>query len=245
MSKKEVIKKEEITEKKKDSNNTCLDIDKQDKIKTISKIIYILARIFRVLIPIGIVVIGILMIVTPVVVKNIKFENDSVDFFGEKLTYQNNGDDVGLYLGDAKIGTLAEDEKVLFDQGVQKLSETNMTKLFCYMELSLAFTIAVVIFTYFIFCNVEKLFVNIHDKSTPFIEDNLEFLRKIAKYSLISVIISFVCEILFTSIFSSSIMNFSLSEVVLVLVLYVITYIFEYACILQNKSKNTMYDNNI
>ena len=70
---------------------------------------------------------------------------------------------------------------------------------------------------------------------------NLGYLQKITKLSLISVIVTVACDVLSLIFFGSSIIEFDLSDLVIVLLLYVITYIFEYACMLQNRSKSVMF----
>ena len=86
------------------------------------------------------------------------------------------------------------------------------------------------------------LFVNISEKDTPFTEENSDYINKIAYLSLVTVLISFVADIVSSLFFKDSMVSFNLSRVIYVLILYIIAYIFEYACILQKESKKNIYE---
>ena len=86
------------------------------------------------------------------------------------------------------------------------------------------------------------LFVNICKNETPFTNENSDYLDKIAYLTLITVIITLVSDIISSIFFKTSMIHISLSSVIMVLGLYTVDYIFEYACILQKNSKNKMYE---
>ena len=241
MAKKDDTKKEVVEEKKK-TVTVELDKDKLERTRTFSKILYILARIAKVFMVLGVIGMALLMAITPVVVKNFKVEGNTINAFGQKVTYKEKDDKFNLYFGDVEIGSLTSEEKVSFDYVLKELENTNIAKAFGFLEFALVCETAVLVILYFVFKYLDKLFVNICNSDTPFTNDNLEYLQKITKLIFITVIISFAGDLLSTMFFSSSMVSFNLSTLVLVLVLYVITYIFEYACMLQNKSKAVMFD---
>lgn len=240
MAKKEDTKKEIVEEKKK-TVTVNLDKNKLERTKTFSRILYILVRIEKVFMALGVIGMAILMVATPVVVKNVSVDGKVINAFGQKISYKDDGDTIGLYFGNVEIETLTNEEKVGFDYAVKELANTNIAKVFGFFEFALVGGIAMLVIMYIILNYLAKLFSSFFTNNTPFTNDNLEYLQRIAKLTLITVIISFSFELLSTIIFSSSMISFSISSLVLVLVLYVITYIFEYACMLQKKSKAIMF----
>jgi hypothetical protein len=234
--------KKPVVEKKKTNDKLKLEKNKQERLKTLSKIIYILARIGKILSIIAIVGLLLCVILTPVVVKNIKFEDQTVTMFGNELKYETNGNQVDLYIDNVIVGSMTSDEKVSFDMIISKLEDTDMTKSFAFIELALIAGSAIMFIFYFILRYVDMLFVNISEKDTPFTEENSDYINKIAYLSLVTVLISFVTDIVSSLFFKDSMVSFNLSRVIYVLILYIIAYIFEYACILQKESKKNIYE---
>ena len=234
--------KKPVVEKKKTNDELKLEKNKQERLKTLSKIIYILARIGKILSIIAIVGLLLCVILTPVVVKNIKFEDQTVTMFGNELKYETNGNQVDLYIDNVIVGSMTSDEKVGFDMIISKLEDTDMTKSFAFIELALIAGSAIMFIFYFILRYVDMLFVNISEKDTPFTEENSDYINKIAYLSLVTVLISFVADIVSSLLFKDSMVSFNLSRVIYVLILYIIAYIFEYACILQKESKKNIYE---
>ena len=233
--------KKEVTEKKKTKSNVKLSRDKQEKVRTLSKIIYILARILKVFMIIGVVGIIIAMIFTPVIVKNVKIEDNAITLFGNKVDYKVTDDRVDIMMGNIAIGSLTEDEKIGFDYVISELDNMDFTRTFAYVEIGLLVGGAILIFSYYILKYTDNLFVNIHSNDTPFTEENLNYIKKIAYFTLVTVIVSMVGDVLSTLFFDNSIISVDLMVLAFAALLYVISYIFEYACILQKNSKVTMY----
>lgn len=231
--KEKVVKKKEIVK---------LEKDKQDKLKTLSKITYIIAKISKVLAIIGIVGMAIAMIFTPVLVKNIKIENGSIEVFGDKVEYVPNDGKMEIVVNNTNVGTLTDDEKLAFDYVLKELENTNMTKTFAFAELTLVFGIATMIVFFFVMQHVDKLFINIHDLDTPFNQDNLNHVKRIAYLSLILLILSVASNFISSLFVKSDALEISFVSITGVIVLYIISYVFEYACILQKDSKATIYD---
>lgn len=234
--------KKPVVEKKKTNDKLKLEKNKQERLKTLSKIIYILARIGKILSIIAIVGLLLCVVLTPVVVKNIKFEDQKITMFGNELKYETNGNQVDLYIDNVIVGSMTSDEKVSFDMIISKLEDTDMTKSFAFIELALIAGSAIMFIFYFILRYVDMLFVNISEKDTPFTEENSDYINKIAYLSLVTVLISFVADIVSSLFFKDSMVSFNLSRVIYVLILYIIAYIFEYACILQKESKKNIYE---
>ena len=228
---------------KKNKGNVKFDKEKQQRIKFFSKFISILAILGKVVVSISIIGLLIAMVATPVLVKNIKVNEDSLEIFSNKVTYENKDNKIDLKIGDTIIGTLDNDEIAAFNLIISELKNTNIPKAFGYLELYLASTIAVLVLTYLALSHTEKLFNNIHNDNTPFTLDNVNHIKKVAYFLIAIIITSFVCELLSSLIFNYGIFgNVNIPSLLFVLIVITISYIFEYGYELQKNSKARMYD---
>ncbi len=232
-------KKEKVEKVKKENIN--LPKEKQGRLKTYSKIIYILTRIAKVCLIIGIAFLALTMIIAPVLVKNIKIENGTIEVFDNKLEYVERDGKVALEIKGEPIGTLTSEEKVSFDYIIKELENANISKTFAYIEITIALGVVAMFVLYFILKRIDKLFTNIHDFDTPFNDANLEHIRKIAYLSLALIIVRFVSDLFSQLVLDSKTVNVDIVSIVTVMIIYVGSLVFEYACNLQKESKATIY----
>lgn len=229
------------TEKKK-TNNVKFDKDKQQKMKFLSKFIYILAKIGRIITIIGGVFLLLAMAITPVLVGNISIKDNSITIFGEKVEYENHEDEIVISVKGVKVGSITGDDMVKFNLATNELDKINIPKLFSYVEFALVTSVAIMVLTYFILLYLEKLFRNIYNNETPFTLDNINYIKKIAYLLIAIVATSFVCDLISTAIFDYAISaKIDLTSLIYVLIIFSIAYIFEYGYELQKNSKATMY----
>ena len=95
-----------------------------------------------------------------------------------------------------------------------------------------------------LFQKLEKLFINIHDNDTPFVKENINYIKKIALYLLLLTltpdVIGFTVELVYSKNLSVSI---SVIEYVYVGIVYILSYIFDYGYQIQLDSNGRMYGN--
>lgn len=227
---------------KKKTNNVKFDKDKQKKMKFLSKFIYILAKIGKVITIIAGVCLLLAMAITPVLVGNISIKDNSITIFGEKVEYENHEDEIVISVKGVKVGSITGDDMTKFDLATGELEKINIPKLFSYVEFALVTSVALMVLTYFILLYLEKLFVNIYNDETPFTLDNINYIKKIAYLLIAIVATSFVCDLISTAIFDYAISaKIDLTSLIYVLIIFSIAYIFEYGYELQKNSKATMY----
>jgi len=95
---------------------------------------------------------------------------------------------------------------------------------------------------FFIFKYIEKLFVNIHNDDTPFTLENVGYIRKIALFLIIAILASTVLGVLFQAILKVDMnVGIELMDLVLVLIIFSLAYIFEYGYEIQLDSNGAMY----
>ena len=216
--------------------------EKQKKVKGLSKAIMIIAKIAKVFVVIGAVCIALAATVVPIVCANVKVENNELKVFGEVVKYERNENEVTF--------THKEDiEKVTKESDVQTLNkvlkfaeENDMKKVIVLSEMAFAFLAGILVVTIMLLDNIIKLFTNIHDGETPFTLENIAHINNIAKLLIIAAIIKFVgggiAEAFYDEVFD---INFSLNDILYILIIYCLSYIFEYGYEIQLDSKGKMY----
>ena len=89
---------------------------------------------------------------------------------------------------------------------------------------------------------VEKLFNNINNGDTPFTLENVEHIKKIAYIMIALIILPNVTGAIFELILRQDLnVSFEAFNLVEILILFVISYIFEYGYEIQLDSKGRMY----
>ena len=221
----------------------ALEKEKQSKVKVLSKILYIVAKIGKILSYIAIPFMILAMVIVPILLDNIEFK-------GNKLKVKNTTQTVSL---------IEKNDKLIIDVNGSKVVEiTNLddvdkvkgvfndnlkTSILVYSEITLVFELVLIILVILMLRHVEKLFKNINKESTPFTMDNVNHIKKIAIIAIVSIILPIILDIIINVIlkgnFNINITSTSLFEI---LCLFILSYIFEYGYKLQQNSKLTMYD---
>lgn len=237
--------KEKKEEKKKGTikkvKPACFDKKKQNVIKTLSNVVYILAKVFKVFVIIGIVFSLFGMIITPAFIKNIDVSDDSINVFGYKISFENTSDDkIVIKHDNLKLVELGS-EDIYSKKIINEINEDNKSKIFSFFELNLLVTTFTLMLSYFMLTYIEKLFMNIYKEDTPFTEENLSYVREILVLYIVCACIPIVSSLLSEAFFGYSNNNSSF-PITLIFVLFVGVYLFEYACILQKNSKLKMYE---
>ena len=213
--------------------------EKQLKMKRLSRNIYIIARIGKILSMIGLVVVIATMIILPIAGSKLNIEENYIIFNGHHYSYEI--DDINrlsLYDGDKKM-TINIDSKTSIKEYMKNVSMTELVFNGEIIAVSIAITVGFVIL---LLQNLEKLFINIYEGDTPFTLENVQFIKKIAMYIALVIVFPFVSGILF-ALFSHIDMNieFEMMSAVIVLIVFSMAYIFEYGYEIQLDSKGRMY----
>ena len=234
--KKTKTKKEEVSEVK-------FDLDKQSKVKFFSKFIYILAKIGKVCSILVAVCLLIGVIVAPVFTKNIKIENNELYVFNEKIHYVHDKNDIILKYNNLDIGTISGEEATDFDIAINELSNVNIASMFGVVEFYLVVALAMCVVVYMLFNYLDKLFKNIHNLDTPFTEENINYVKKITYLVIVLVVGPYICGLIGQILVKSKMIHFEIDLIYLlyILILFSITYIFEYGYELQKDTKAKIY----
>ena len=240
-------KEKNIIEEKKDIKDYSIEKEDQKRLKGISKFIYIVTKIVKVFAIIGIVGLIIAMIAVPIVTSNIKTEKQEdknvLKVFDTNVYYTRSESRIELYEKDKiedKTIIKSQDEVKTLNKVFDYLEENDMTKVTIFIEIEFVLFIAILIVEILILNKVYKFFKNIHDKSSPFIEENIDLLKNIGKLLIINIVITFVISMI-SSIILDSTININSGTIYEILGVFVLMYIFKYGYKMQKETKGKIY----
>ena len=215
--------------------------EKQEKVKILSKIISIIAIIGKVFSIIAVPFILLSMILIPLILNNIDIKDNKIIFNGDEvIELIEDGDKLSLKYDDEIINV--EDNSEYLVELKNVVQDNSKGYIIIYVEFIFVVALVVLSLMFIVFHHLEKLFKNIHDEYTPFTLINVDHIKKIA-YLLIAVIaVPLVSEILFGVIFKRDLnIGMSVTNILEILFLFVMAYIFEYGYEIQLDSKGKMY----
>ena len=218
--------------------------DEQNKIKGLSKLLYVLGRIGKIVSRVGICIIVFIMIMFSVLFSNIEFKDNTIIEKGNiiKINKLDNNTIRFSLQGneDVVITDFEEDEVEKFEKIISKMS---LSSFIIYFDGGLLLIAICLLLTNFVFGHFEKLFMNIYDGETPFTMDNVKHIKKMVYFMIGCIISSSLGSFLLsTALGSESISDFTMYNITEILFLYAIAYIFEYGYKIQKDSKGVMYN---
>lgn len=198
--------------------------EKQRKMKGISKVIYTVSKIGK-----GIALV--FSILLTIIALAVPFMVNKIEIIENNIQYDN-----------IKIGLLENNQEL--EIATNFLNNHSNIEVVIYTEIILICLIISIILLYFILKTLEKLFKNIFNNETPFTMENVNYIKSIAKYSIIYIIFPIVSGYI-VSIFSNLELGIEIEliDIIFVLIIYSISFIFEYGYEIQQDSKGVMYDN--
>lgn len=211
--------------------------EKQGKVKGVSKAIYIIAEVGKILCSILLVIVLIGIIAVPILAYNIELqENNKIEIFGTEFKYQIRDEKMILEQngGEIVLGLVGED--INMDEVLNKLKDSSKTTIIVLCEVLLICSILVLVCTYNIYKNLNILFINIYNEDTPFTRENVKSIKKIAIYIIVTTILPSISK-------NNITIGINLMEVLYILVLFCLSYVFEYGYEIQLDSKGKMYGN--
>lgn len=214
--------------------------EQQKKMKGISKAIYVIARIGKIMILLSAIILALLLFIIPMMASGINMTDTKFEFFGESYEYEMNGKNITLT--NEKTGENAE-FYIDTDSNLQNYF-TGHSKTY-YAVTAEFITICLIAFlgiTFFILKDIEKLFMNIHQEDSPFTLENIKYIRKIAMLLIVAIIAPTVVGLLFQAMVNVDMnIGIELMDFVLVLIIFSLAYIFEYGYEIQLDSNGKMY----
>ena len=219
----------------------------QKRMKGLSKAISIIAKIGRICCYVAIPFIIIAMVIVPMLIKNINVEGNKIVFTGpiySSITLEESENDEGSIVIIKHNGAKIVEEKNQYSINTIKtvLEKANKGKIISMAEIALVFLIIQLVLLSIVLLYLEKLFKNINSGDTPFTIDNVAYIKKMA-YMMIAIILLPVVSGFMAQVISGMDLNidFGVFNVIEILFLFSLAYIFEYGYLIQLDSKGKMY----
>lgn len=213
--------------------------NEQKKMKGFTKVLYIVSNIAKAFSIIAIVFSLLLVIGGFVVVPNttINKMDNTIKVFDKKVSYK---------LTDTKLvidgDVVSRHDKEVAEEIEEVIHMTNKKRL-ALVECAFLTLTAVCFISYKLFSYLSKLFKNIHDNNTPFSMENVNYIKKLALYSFLFVLIPDLTGGIAEIIFNLDLgVEINLFAYLFSLMLLVLAYIFKYGYEIQLDSKGVMYN---
>ncbi len=202
--------------------------EKEKNLKGLSKAIYILAAIVRVISWIGFAVLLIVTVITPVLASKVKVTESTIELGDKTIEYYKEDSDLIIkYKEDS--WTFKGNDAVAIETLLTKIRELSVKKIAVAIEVSLVCALASLVLNALVFKKLGKLFHSIHDSATPFKEEHPAYLRQMGYYMIaifgVSILSSLLTSIIVGVDFSINTQSF---DILAVLVIFALSYIFEY-----------------
>lgn len=213
--------------------------EKQQKVKTLTKILSLIGKIAGIVVKVAIPFVIIAMIVIPIFLSNIDVENNKIISKNINIQLVEHGNRINIdYKGHTAISDIQNED---FDKLANVLKE-NKTITIVKLELGFTTLLVFLIILTKLLKHLEELFENINKGETPFTLLNVEHIKKMSYCMIACIILSGFGEgILNNSINNEISFGLELFDIVEILFLYALSYIFEYGYEIQKDSNGRMY----
>jgi len=214
------------------------DEQKQVKVKNLCNIIALIGQIGAIVLKVAIPFIVLVMMVLPYVVSNVELSGDEIRFKNENIKLVG-GNKIEVH--NVVIGEF--DDDINFTEIVEIFNSNSRLVIIGYLEMALLFLVINIVIMILVFTNVEKLFNNIKNNHTPFTIDNVYFIKKISYLMIALILVMPMSNALFRTLLDISLASdsFGLISVLEILILYSMSYVFEYGVEIQKDSNGKIY----
>ena len=212
---------------------------KQNQVKSLSNVISLIGQIGSIVLKVCIPFIIIAMVLIPYIINNIEIKNNEITFKTDNIKLI---DDKNIMINGVIIMGL--DEETNIEDVITVLNNNSKIEVIVFVEISLAFLIINFILIIMILKYVEKLFSNIKNNNTPFTMDNVNYIKRISYLLIVLIIINPISSMLINMLLNNKgiIMNLELISILEILIIFSMSYIFEYGYEIQKETNAKIYD---
>ena len=216
--------------------------EKQKKVKVLSKIIAVVSKIGRIAAIVGICLTSLIAIVLPIALKDIDIKDNKISVNNNIIEIVEEDNKLILKHNNIVLASESNQQSIATIKDVINNNLNHKPLLIGYSETAFITLIAYLVLIMFMFKRLEKLFNNINKGDTPFTLENVEHIKKIAYIMIALIILPNVCGAIFELVLKTDLnVSFKMFNVVEILILFVVSYIFEYGYEIQLDSKGKMY----
>ena len=240
------IKKSDLIEEEKPKEASklkgCLSKKKQAYLKGLADAASIISRVLRVCLYIGIVCLVICVIALPFLFNTFDLNDHvlTIKSTGEKYELINDGTEVyKIKVGD-KVKDL--DLEISPREIDNVLDNYSKTQIVCYLEIAFIIAISSMVLLMILLRYVERLAINISEGDV-FAEENPILLRNIGYVMIAIIVIPFLAGIVPNAVMGTNFgEDFTFVNVVEILIVFALAYIFEYGNKLSSKNNLPVFD---
>lgn len=221
--------------------------DKQKKMKGLSKTLYVLARIGKIAVTIAIPLVVISMLIMPYLIKNIDVVDEKIIYTGKNssitISEEIKNDKVYTRLKYGNIVVADATDSSELNKVKEVLVDNPKWLMIGYIETAFAILIICLLLYRIILKHLENLFRNINEGETPFTLENVNHIKKMAYLMITTIILPSIAGVIFEIVMQTNLnVDFEIYNIVEILFLFSVAYIFEYGYQIQLDSKGVMYD---
>lgn len=230
----ETTKKEVVTLKK----------EEQHKMKLLSKFIMVFAKIGRILCLIAIPFILISMLLFPYIMNKVEVKDNEISITGsDVLSLVQEGDKIVLKVDDHIVADASKD--FVNSQVIEVLNNNSKGLIVAYIEVAFLTLLVIVYLVSLVFKHLSKLSQNLNEGDTPFTLENVIHIKKMAWLMIIVIILPNIGGVIFNLLLTTKIdIDFELFDIVEILFLFSLAYIFEYGRLMELGANSRMYGDN-
>ena len=210
---------------------------KQTQVKSLSNVISLIGKIGAIVLKVAIPFVIVAMLLVTYLISNLEVNGDEISFTTDNIKMVEDKVVVCDFMVITLEGDLSQEEVV------DIVANNSKTELIIYLEVALVFILVNLVLMIVMFNAVHKLFENIKNNDTPFTLDNVSFIKRISYLMISLIIINPIGGILFGLILGvpEKSAGIELISILEILIIFIMSYIFEYGCEIQKDSKGTMY----
>ena len=213
---------------------------KQNQVKTLSNIISLIGKIGSIVLKVAIPFVIIAMLLVPYIVNNVQVQENKIVFKTDNIKLIDSNK-IEVF----NIMSVDLEGDISYNEVIDILNNNSKLEIILYLEGGLFFIIVDIIIMIFILQYVEKLFNNIKENKTPFTLDNVNYIKRISYLVIALIMISPLSNLLISTILNIEETGdyLDLIGILEILIIFSMSYIFEYGYEIQKDSKGKMYNN--
>ena len=214
--------------------------EKQKKMKTLTKILSLIGKIAGIVVKVAIPLVVIASVIIPILLSNIDVVDNKIISTNKNIQIQelsNNRIDI-TYRGISTV-TNIQDRDI---EDIKIVLSENKTQAIVKIEVGFIILIGFLVVLSILLKHLEQLFDNMNKGDTPFTLENVNHIKKMSYLMIACIVLSRIGETVLNSIYQKELsFGLELFDIVEILFLFVLSYIFEYGYEIQKDSKGKIY----
>lgn len=210
----------------------------QKNVKTLSHVISMIGKIGKIVLMVAIPFVILAMLLVPYVVNNIAVIDDDIILKTDNIEFiEHDRIEVLNFM------TINLEGDMTYEDVINVFKTNSNIKIILFIETGLLFILVQVVLMIFVLNYVEKLFDNIKEKNTPFTLDNVNYIKWISYLIIALILVGPLPNMLMGSILGYEDVGsvIDLVGILEILIIFCMSYVFEYGYEIQKDSKGKMY----